>query len=82
MMNYSINRIANVVVGSGLIIATMIASTAPLGVMAVLPLIGASLVLVGVYDESPISGLATKAATAAKSKLSNGASHVRTQVTA
>ncbi|WP_455366979.1 hypothetical protein [Kaarinaea lacus] len=77
MMNYSINRIANVVVGSGLIVATMVASTAPLGVLAVLPLIGASLVLLGVHGESPISGLATKAATAARSKLSNGASHVR-----
>jgi hypothetical protein len=82
MMNYSINRIANVVVGSGLIIATMIASAAPLGVMAVLPLIGATLVLVGVYGESPISGLATKAASAATPKLKNGVPHVRTHVPA
>ncbi|WP_455208437.1 hypothetical protein [Kaarinaea lacus] len=81
-MNYSINRIANVVVGSGLIVTTMLANVAPLGVMAVLPLIGAALVLVGVYGENPISGVATKAATAAKSKLANGASHVRTHVTA
>lgn len=81
-MNYSINRIANVVVGSGLIITTMIASAAPLGVMAVLPLIGAALVLIGVYGESPISGLATKAATAVRPKLTNGAPHVRTHATA
>ena len=77
MMNYSVNRLANVIVGSGLIITTMLASAAPLGVLAVLPLIGAALVLVGVYGESPVSGLATKAASAAKSKLTSGASHVR-----
>ena len=82
MMNYSINRIANVVVGSGLIVATMVASAAPLGGLAVLPLIGATLVLVGVYGESPISGLATKAASAAKSRLATGASRVHPRVTA
>lgn len=81
-MNYSINRIANVVVGSGLIFATMIANAAPLGVMAVMPLIGATLVLVGVYGESPISGLATKTAGAAKPKLKNGAPHVCTHAAA
>lgn len=81
-MNYSINRIANVVVGSGLIVATMVATEAPLGVLAVMPLIGAALILVGGYAESPISGLATKAASAAKSRLVTGASRVRPQVTA
>ncbi|WP_455223329.1 hypothetical protein [Kaarinaea lacus] len=81
-MNYSINRLANVIVGSGLIITTMLASAAPLGILAILPLIGAALVLVGVNGESPISGLATKAASAAKSKLTSEASHVRTHATA
>jgi len=81
-MNYSVNRIANVIVGSGLILATMLTSAAPLGVLAVLPLIGAALVLVGVYGESPVSGLASTAANAAKSKLNRTASHVRPHVTA
>ena len=74
-MNNTINRIANVVVGSGLIVATMAASTAPLGALAVLPLIGAALVLVGVSGESTVSRIASKA-----SNLVNGASHVRPHV--
>lgn len=74
-MNNTINRIANVVVGSGLIVATMAASTAPLGALAVLPLIGAALVLVGVSGESPVSRIASKA-----SNLVNGASHARPHV--
>ncbi|WP_455200541.1 hypothetical protein [Kaarinaea lacus] len=75
-MKNSINRIANVVVGSGLIVTTMTASTAPLGALAILPLIGAALVLVGVSGESPLSG--TERTIAGKaSNLVNGASHVR-----
>lgn len=75
-MNNKINRIANVVVGSGLIVATMAATTAPLGALAVLPLIGAALILVGVTGESPLSGVESKIAGKA-SNLVNGASHVR-----
>ena len=71
-MNSTVNRISNVVVGSGLIIATMAASAAPLGALAVLPLIGAALVLVGLTGESPVSRIASQA-----SNLANGASHVR-----
>ena len=70
-MTSKINRIANVVVGSGLIVATMAASTGPLGALAVLPLIGAALVLVGVTGESPVPSITSKA-----SNLVNGASHV------
>lgn len=75
-MNNTINRIANVVVGSGLIVATMAASSAPLGALAVLPLVGAALVLVGVTGESPLSGTESRIASKA-SNLVNGASHVR-----
>ena len=71
-MNSTVNRISNVVVGSGLIVATMAASTAPLGALAILPLIGAALVLVGVTGESPVSRAASRG-----SNLANGASHVR-----
>ena len=75
-MNSSINRIANVIVGSGLIVATMATSTGPLGALAVLPLIGAALVLVGVTGESPLSGTESRIARKA-SNLVSGASHVR-----
>lgn len=75
-MNSTVNRISNVVVGSGLIVATMAASAAPLGTLAVLPLIGAALVLVGVTGESPLSGTESRIASKA-SNLVNGASHVR-----
>jgi len=77
-MSNTINRIANVVVGSGLIVATMAASTAPLGAWAVMPLIGAALVLVGISGESPLSGTGNRLASKTSS-LVNGASHVRPQ---
>jgi hypothetical protein len=70
-MNSTVNRISNVVVGSGLIIATMAASATPLGALAVLPLIGAALVLVGITGESPVSRISQA------SNLANGSSHVR-----
>ena len=75
-MNNTVNRIANVVAGSGLIVATMATSTGPLGALAVLPLIGAALVLVGVTDENPLSRTESKLAGKA-SNLVSGASHVR-----
>ncbi|HEY5604744.1 MAG TPA: hypothetical protein VIM41_16705 [Gammaproteobacteria bacterium] len=75
-MSSSIHRIVNVSAGSGLIFAAMV-SAAPLGGWAVLPLMGAVLVLVGVLGENPGSGLADKVTPAAGTKQVNGASHVR-----
>jgi hypothetical protein len=75
-MSSSIIRIANVTIGSGLIIATM-ASSAPLGGLAVLPLIGAALVLTGIFGEHNAPAAANKAATAKRNKRVKGGSNVR-----
>ena len=52
-----INRISRVTFGSGLIIATMSISTAPLGGFAVLPLIAVPMILSGLFGENPIGEL-------------------------
>jgi len=57
MTNSIINRIARVVFGGSLIIATMSVTTAPLGGFAILPLIAIPMILSGIYGENPLGEL-------------------------
>ena len=57
MATSMINRISSVAFGSGLILATMTISTAPLGGFAVLPLIAVPMILFGLFGENPIGEL-------------------------
>ena len=57
MTNSIVNRLTRIVFGSGLILATMSVSTAPLGGFAVLPLIAVPMILSGLFGENPIGEL-------------------------
>lgn len=71
MTNSIVNRIARVIFGSSLIIATMVVNTAPLGGFAILPLVAIPLILSGIYGENPLGELIATPFNTLKVRLSN-----------
>ena len=71
MSNTTINRLSRIAFGSGLIVTTMIVSSAPLGGYAVLPLIAIPLILSGIYGENPIGELLDNPTSNIKTRFAN-----------
>ena len=71
-MTNNVTNVAQVAVGSALILFAMLSSATPLGGLAVLPLIGIVPVIFGLYGvQSPVCRLVTKAVNAARKQSEN-----------
>ena len=71
-MTNSVTNVAQVAVGSGLILFAMLSNAAPLGGLALLPLIGIVPIIFGLYGvQSPVCRLVTKAVNAARKQTEN-----------
>ena len=71
MATSTTNRIARVVFGSSLIVATMTVNSLPLGGFAIPPLIAIPMILSGLYGENPIGELTAKPVAAIKAGVSS-----------
>lgn len=71
-MTNNVTNIVQVAVGSALILFAMLSNAAPLGGLAVLPLIGIVPIIFGLYGiQSPVCRLVTKAVSAVRKQADN-----------